>query len=258
MLFLLKINNEVDAILGDDCLFDHADGPYNEHNDLSNSSADLRDNLEDAGDNSGRPIMIEFGLDGRVEEAELKFNAHHLLPADASVNKATELLKIMNSQDNGGDLKGDIGYGVNHENNGMFLPTEDAWDVARFGTWKGLQKIQDGYRLAYAYAYWAMRHTGRQFHTSHGDYSLWVLSRLEEIKMKMLQAKRECKENKCKKTKPWKPPYNLVGKLDAIAEHISSYLREPSYRWLAPLVTSPESELYKFGMTPEEFGVEDR
>jgi len=258
MLFLLRINNEVDALLGDDCLFDHADGPYNEHNDLDNSPAKLRRNREKAGDDTGEPITFAFMHDGLVDKAPLAFNAHHLLPADDSVNKAKELLKIMNSQDNGGDLKGDIGYNVNGKNNGVFLPTEDHWDVAKYGKWSAVMKKQDGYRLLYAYAFWAMRLTGRQFHTAHKEYNKWVLARLEEINLKMLESKKECKQDKCKKTKPWKPPYSLVGKLDAIAEHIKGYLTGPSYRWIPPLVTSPEADMYGAGVTPDNFYAVDR
>lgn len=241
---LETINAEVMAIFGDECPFSHKDGPHDKANDLSNSSKRLRRNLEKAGDESGEVVTIPWECDGEHHKGPLGFNAHHILPADAAVAKAHELLKVMKKQGDGGELKGDIGYGVNHENNGVFLPTEDKWDVAKHGAWSEVMKKQDGYRLLYAYAYWSMKLTHRQFHTSHGDYSDWVLNRLEEIKVKMIEAKNDCAEGKCKKTKPWNPPYELVRKLDNIAQHVKGYLTGSPRRWLAPLVTSPEAELY--------------
>ncbi len=243
--FLEFMNAEVMAILGDKCIFSHQDGPHDKKNDLSNSSKKLRTNRKKIGDHSGDPTTLSFSLDGKSYNSELGFNAHHILPADAAVTKAAELLKVMKAQANGGDLKGDIGYGVNHENNGVFLPTEDRWDAAKFGLWSEVMEEQDGYRLLYAYAYWAMKQTGHQFHTGHQDYNDWVLNRLEEIKVKMVESKKGCDVEKCKKAStPWNPPYQLVGKLDDIAKKVKGYLTGSPRRWLAPLVTSPEAEHY--------------
>lgn len=244
--FLETITAEVMAILGDDCVFSHEDGPHNAKNDLSNSPSKLRTRLGKA---DGEPIIIAFMLDGTVDRAELGFNAHHVLPADAAVNASKKLLKEMKK---GKHLKGDVGYGVNHKNNGVFLPTEDRWDAGKYGKWSALQKTQDGYRLPYAYAYWAMRLTGRQFHTAHPDYSRWVKQRLEEIRIKMLAMKDACK--KCEKKnaeEPFNPPYQLVRKLDSIADHVRGYLTGSPKRWLMPLITSPEAEFYGAGITPE-------
>lgn len=240
------INPEVMAILGEDCLFSHEDGPHDKHNDLSNSPSLLRTNI---GAKSGVPIKFSFELDGTHYDGELGFNAHHILPADAAVNKSPDLLKEMKKN---GHLKGDVGYGVNHKNNGVFLPTDDRWDVGKFGKWSAVQKKRDGYRLLYAYAYAAMSKTGRQFHTAHPDYSRWVKQRLEEIRVKMLDMKDDCK--KCKKKnaeEPFNPPYEIVAKLDSIADHVRGYLCGSPKRWLYPIVTSPEAEFYGVGITPE-------
>jgi hypothetical protein len=251
------VRAEIMAILGEECLFSHQDGPHNKTNDLSNSSSKLRTNLENADDDSGQVISLTFELDGKRHRSDLGFNAHHILPADASVAKAEQLLKIMKKQGEG-DLKGDIGYGVNHAKNGVFLPTEDKWNIAKYGKWSEVMAVQDGYRLLYAYAYAAMMETDRQFHTGHGDYSDWVLQRLEEIKVKMVESKRDCKQNKCKKKKPWNPPYSLVGKLDSISAHVKGYLTGPKSLWLMPLVTSPEAEMLGAGITPDNFLAVDR
>jgi len=249
--FLEAVNAEIMAILGDECLFSHDDGPHNKNNDLSNSSKNLRTHMERGGDDTGAVFPLTFSLNGDSYQSDLGFNAHHILPADAAVNKAKQLLKLMKKQGDG-DLKGDIGYGVNHRKNGVFLPTDDKWDVAQFGKWSAVMKKQDGYQLLYAYAYAAMKRTGRQFHTGHPDYSRWVLQRLEEIKVKMLESNRDCKQNKCTKKKPWNPPYNLVGKLDSISQHVRGYLTGSPRRWLSPIVTSPEAEFYGVGITPEK------
>lgn len=240
------INPEVMAILGEDCLFSHEDGTHDKTNDLSNSPAKLRTNL---GAKSGVPIKFTFEHDGTKHDGELGFNAHHVLPADAAVNKSPDLLKEMKKGN--GHLKGDVGYGVNHENNGVFLPTDDRWDVGKFGKWSAVQRKRDGYLLLYAYAYAAMEKTGRQFHTAHPDYSRWVKQRLEEVRVKMLEMKDDCK--KCEKknaAEPYNPPYEIVAKLDSIADHVSGYLCGSSKRWIYPIVTSPEAELYGADYTP--------
>jgi hypothetical protein len=244
--FLEVINAEVMEILGDECLFSHEDGEHKLKNDLSNSPSKLRTKL---GATKGEPIQFTFELDGTSYKGELGFNAHHVLPADAAVNKATALLKEMKKS---GHLKGDVGYGVNHKNNGVFLPTDDRWNVAKFGKWSTMMKKQDGYRLLYAYAYWAMKKTGKQFHTAHPDYNRWTKQRLEEIRVKMLEMKEDC--DKCEKKnakEPFNPPYEIVDKLDAIAEHVRGYLTGSSRRWLYPLVTSPEAEFFGAGITPD-------
>lgn len=241
------INPEVMAILGEDCLFSHEDGPHDKENDLSNSPSRLRTKIGAA---SGVPIKFKFDLDGTTYDGELGFNAHHILPADAAVNKSPNLLKEMKKGNN--HLKGDVGYGVNHKNNGVFLPTDDRWDVSKFGKWSAVQKKRDGYRLLYAYAYAAMSKTGRQFHTAHPDYSRWVKQRLEEIRVKMLDMKDDCKKCEKKNAKePYNPPYEIVAKLDSIAEHVRGYLCGSPKRWLYPIVTSPEAEFYGVGITPE-------
>lgn len=245
--FLEVINQEVMKILGDECLFSHEDGPHDLTNDLSNSPSKLRREL---GAKYGVPIPFTFTLDGTSYDGELGFNAHHVLPADAAVNKSPDLLKEMKKGK--GHLKGDVGYDVNGKRNGVFLPTDDKWDVSKFGKWSAVQKKQDGYRLLYAYAFWAMRATGKQFHTAHPDYSRWVKQRLEEIRVKMLEMKEDCDECAKKNAKePFNPPYEVRERLYAIAEHVSGYLTGSPRRWLYPLVTSPEAEFYGAGITPE-------
>lgn len=247
------INPEVMAILGEDCLFSHDDGPHDKENDLSNSSKKLRRKLGAA---DGVPVKFTFELDGKSFDGEFGYNAHHILPADAAVNDSPDLLKEMKKS---GHLKGDVGYGVNHRNNGVFLPTEDKWDAAKYGLWSEIREEVDGYRMLYAYAYKTMSKTGRQFHTSHTDYSLWVKQRLEEIRVKMLQMKVECDPCKTKNAKePYNPPYEIVAKLDSIADHVRGYLCGSPRRWLAPIVTSDEAEFYGVGITPEKMMAVDR
>lgn len=225
------------------CPFSHEKPKHEKQNDLTNNPSKLGRNL-----GGGDPIPLSFYVRGRKFEMELGFGAHHLVPGDASLNKATALLKLMKK----GEMKGDIGYGVNHERNGVWLPGNYRWDAASKGKWSTLG-ASGGFEVQFAYAYYAMQVTGRQFHDSHTDYSAWVRRTLEKIRVKTLALQAgcdECKEINAKK--PWNPPYTLVGVIDRLSSRLRGYVTGPVSRWKPPFCTSSMAVLVGAGWTPEK------
>jgi hypothetical protein len=224
--------------ISDECPFTHDDGPFNKKNDLVNSPSTLGANLG----SGGEPYEVSFTFMGSKKTLQVGQAAHHLVPGDAAVNKATALLKYVRKSD--GEIKGDIGYGVNHANNGVWLPGSYHWDVDRFGKWKEQDTM-----VQYVYAYHAMKHKGRQFHDAHTDYNAWCRRTLEKIRVKMLEMQRDC--DKCTIKKPFKPPYGLVAIIDRLSGRLRSYVTGPPSKWKPPFCTSRWAVLYGAGMTPE-------
>lgn len=148
--------------------------------------------------------------------------AHHLLPGNASVKKATPLHKYMVwNGTNPKGFKGPIGYDINSADNGVWLPGNYAVrKETDFG--KNWSKFKDPFQNAYALA--AMKNSGNlQLHDAHPAYNSNVLKTLEDVANKLDELWKD--ESKCPlcgdslKDK-LDPPYGLVGRLNSLsAEH---------------------------------------
>jgi hypothetical protein len=148
--------------------------------------------------------------------------AHHLLPGNASVNKANDLHKYMLWQGkNPLGLKGPIGYDINNAGNGVWLPGNYAVRKdTEFG--KNWSEFKDPFKDAYARA--AMKNAGNlQLHDAHPKYNSNVRASLTEIARKldsMWKDKSKCPVCGKKLENQNEPPYGLVGRLNALsAEH---------------------------------------
>lgn len=152
--------------------------------------------------------------------------AHHLLPGNASVNKATDLHPFMRWKGNPLKLWGDIGYDINNRENGVWLPGNYA--VRRPTKFKkNWSKFPVNFQSAYAKE--AMRKAGnKQLHDAHSKYNDKVLQTLQQIGRKLKEKWKE-KPTKCPvcgkelskdaKNKV-RPPYGLVGRLNLLSgEH---------------------------------------
>lgn len=147
--------------------------------------------------------------------------AHHCIPGNASMKKAKNLLKFMKEGQSPVNLAGDIGYSINHRNNGVWLPGN--YNV-RSGkehytkNWGGYTGVTgDGFKNEYAKR--AMKAATVQFHDAHPEYSDNVLETLNNIAKKLGKPKEECPVcgEKYDKTRP---PYGLVGRIDSVSsEH---------------------------------------
>lgn len=148
--------------------------------------------------------------------------AHHLLPGNASVKKASDLHKYMLwNGDNSLGLSGPIGYDINCTQNGVWLPGNYA--VRKDTDFKkNFSKFQDPFKNAYAQA--AMEKSGdRQLHDAHPEYNSNVLSTLADVATKLdaqFKDRSTCPICKNKLQDANRPPYGLVGRLNELsAEH---------------------------------------
>jgi hypothetical protein len=229
--------------LVDECLMEHAPGPYDRRNNLHNNSTLLGSNLGDGGD----PYRVRFSLDGTAYDVEVTVAAHHLIPGNESLMRAKPLIPWIKK---GGTIAGDIGYNVNHEKNGVWLPGSYAWNRQSTRTWKSLGATAHGVQLQYAYAYCAMKRTGRPWHDRHTDYSAWVKRTLEKFRVKMLQLRTSCSRCNEEAEKPWPPPYKLVSRLDGLSTRLRNQLLGGSRGWVPPFNTSRWAVMFAIGRTP--------
>ena len=177
-----------------------------EHNDASK-----------LGSNLGSPpeYEIECPLDNDIK-VPITVAAHHCIPGNASLKKATDLHDFMRE---GGpfSLLEDIGYDVNHENNGVWLSGNYAVRGGKLHYTKNWGGYDSKFKNAYAKN--AMDKSHRQFHDAHSKYNGKVLKTLESLAEKLGDP-----EDKCpicdKKLDATRPPYGLVNRLDRVSsEH---------------------------------------
>lgn len=156
------------------------------------------------------------------DKTEIVPAAHHLLPGGASVNKAALLHKYMLWKGkNPLGLSGPIGYDINSEANGVWLPGNYA---VREGTdfKKNWGKFQEEFKTAYAKA--AMKNASSlQLHDAHPEYNKNVLKTLQDTATlldSLWVDRSKCPICKKKLKNQNRPPYGLVGRLNRLsAEH---------------------------------------
>jgi len=173
-------------------------------NDIANNSSTLGGNL---GTRPNWAVQIE------QQPKSVTPAAHHLIPGNASYKNATELHKYVSKKE--GIISGDIGYNINAEENGVWLPGNYA--VRPWGTYTH----QNDYAVA------SMKAAAAQFHDAHPDYSTNVKNTLLSMAEKLDKARETMKQpDKCPlcgsdmadKGK-LRPPYGLVGKLHTVSSN---------------------------------------
>jgi hypothetical protein len=178
-------------------------------NDEKNNASKLGDNLKSQP--SWTIKCPDDGLGTTVLSA-----AHHCIPGNASLKKATALHDFMRE---GGPfaLESDIGYGVNHKNNGVWLPGNYGVRNGKSNYKRGWGSFDEDFKDKYAAL--AMQKAMVQFHDAHPAYSKNVLDTLEAMANKLGEPGKNCpvcdkKFDKCR------PPFGLVGRLDFVSgEH---------------------------------------
>lgn len=190
-------------------------------NSLGNSSSKLGTALKN------RPSW-KITVSG--DEIEVTPAAHHLIPGNASLKKATKLLKFMKKGDT---VDGNIGYNVNHKSNGEWLPTYPA------SGWGSLNQDE--------YAIQAMTVATAQFHNAHGQYNDTVSKTLSAIADKLSKKSDKCPICGDPMKNARSPPYGLVRRLDAVSGRYRKYLKWPPRKWPidAGVCTSARSKLMK-------------
>jgi len=194
-------------------------------NKEDNNSSTLGSNLIGAGQKEPKwkvKNLLKPGKTSAVVPA-----AHHCIPGEASMAKATTLHDFMRE---GGphDYESDIGYDINDAKNGVWLPGNYA---VREGnpdfnskTWT-LQtpKFQMDYvKLAMDKA------SGKMFHDAHRTYNGKVKGTLVSIANKLKKPKKGkcpiCEKPEQKK----RPPYGLVNRLHGVSGSHRTMLEAPS------------------------------
>lgn len=202
-------------------------------NDLNNDSTKLGEAL-------GHRPQWRIKTPGSTKFTTVVPAAHHLIPGNASLKNATQLKQFM---EKGKRIRGDIGYDINSQDNGIWLPgSYGVTKTSEFGTRWSKYSSQDEYAIA------AMKEAGAQFHDSHPDYSDRVSRTLVEIANRItIHYPYKCPA--CKETLPDKdrPPYGLVGRLNAVSRHHRRFLSGPVNHWpiLTGYCTSKRSMLMK-------------
>jgi hypothetical protein len=159
--------------------------------------------------------------------------AHHLLPGNASVNKAASLHPFMWwAGKNTLNLWGEIGYDINCHQNGVWLPGNYA--VRKKTEFKKTwSKFKDPFKDAYSKA--AMLAAGNlQLHDAHPAYNGKVLQTLSDVGDK-LQKQVKKKPDKCpvcekalkKENQKVRPPYGLVNRLHRLSKEHRKALDHP-------------------------------
>src|SRR5690606_459425 len=96
--------------LTEECPFDHSDGPHDKTNNLRNDASALGASLGSGGEN----FEVTIRPPGKDMKLPAGVAAHHLIPGNESLAKASKLLKLMKK---GKEVKGDVGYDVNNKKN---------------------------------------------------------------------------------------------------------------------------------------------
>jgi len=179
-----------------------------------------------------------------------QFTAHHLIPGNEAWPKS-KLYRWIDKRK--GHIKGDIGYDVNNERNGVDLPGHTP--VSNWTAKSG--------RFRKDYAFASMRAAGaRQFHDRHPAYSDFVVRVLNKIAAPLdarVNDSAGCGEDDCpgnKAEKPFDPPYNLLARLYTLAGSLQGKLMGSPRSWKMPLMTSRFALMYKVKTMTEDLARE--
>ncbi len=181
------------------------------------SSGELESNMKNKR-NLPRPNnwMIDLENDG-MKEHKVTPNPHHLIPGNESLKQVEDLLEWI-FQDRG-QIKNDIGYDVNNENNGIWLPSNNS--MRGDARWGDLT-----FKINYVEK--AMDESEGHFHDRHGKpFSEFVRGILQKIADRMWGV--EAQNSNCPyKTEDdpndlWEPPYALITRLNGVSARLSNY-----------------------------------
>jgi hypothetical protein len=207
---------------------------------------DLTDNLDEDVDLDGPPGGKFQNHSGKLGKAlgtalsksvtvdgkhyQVTTAAHHLIPGNASLRDSQLFTSAYLWKD--GEAKGNIGYNVNSAPNGI-------WSPGNYAVRPWSSKSPE-FKRAYAFA--AMRATGRQFHDVHELYSTFILRVLNKIKNKLdeqedLWCKLQ-KNERAKSPEERKPLYPLVGRLHTVSARMRFMLTGGPVAWKVNVWTS--------------------
>lgn len=221
----------------------------------SESAGDVPENHEknDAsklGENLGSKPAWTITCPNAKKDTTVLSAAHHCIPGNASFLKAETLLTFMRE---GGPLKlaSDIGYNINHKNNGVWLPGNYNVRKGKEHYTKSWGKHKTKFKNEYAKR--AINNSSVQFHDAHPAYSENVLETLENIAEKIGKPADKCPMCKEPYDKT-RPPYGLVGRLDFVSSQHKIILRDISIHNGKRYV---QSGYFTSSRVKKYFGIED-
>lgn len=243
----------VAAVAGDseeECPFDHCPVEHVLENDMENNSKTLSSNLATESANETELYLphleratLGTGSSGK-KNYKLTYNAHHLIPGNASWPE-TELLKWID-EDEEGLVKGDIGYDVNGYQNGLDLPSANAMR----GNWTVESGRSPDFQMRYAFSAMDYDPPTRQFHDSHEAYSDFVVEVMDKIAARLDKKPsrmKGCGDEDCAagKKKPFAPPYGVLARINGVSARLAGRLYGIPGNWKKPIMTSKYSLMYK-------------
>jgi hypothetical protein len=189
----------------------------------------------------GKPDAKELYIGGNSFDAAVA--AHHLIPGNASLKKSKLFLSKKYLWKDG-NAKGNIGYNINNEVNGVWSPGN--YGVRPWGSGGLAFQAQTGIEPKIL-AFRAIEKWRTQFHDAHEDYSEFVKNSLNELFNKL---KRQeviwCPEAKKESDNPEEksPMYVLVSRLNTISLRMKKFLTFPTTNWKSNIFTSRFSKQY--------------
>lgn len=184
--------------------------------------------------------------------------AHHLIPGEAALAPSSLYKdymkkggKVTTPAGKSYTLKANIGYNVNGNHNGVWLPGNYAIrknkpQLNSTGkTWSEL--IVSDSTWCYAYMTACVEQAGGQFHDSHTKYSSAVMDILDKVHFKLATHQDSCKE--CESKTEIYPPYVLKARLYLLSKYLRMQVRLRPGVWKNPWITSDrfKDELMKHG-----------
>lgn len=209
---------------------------------LKNCSGKLGTSL---GGETSVPEKKGVTQDSWKTELEVAYAAHHLIPGGASLAKST-LYTDGKFLVGPGQKAGNIGYNVNCQANGVWLPGNYAYSQKSTGTeWgKKGKRLKELYEVDSSdYVSQVITDTDRQFHDAHRKYNTFVKNQLNAINNKLsaagdqvwcLEAEKRSKE----KEEAIRPLYILVGRLAHLSSRMEKKLIFPTSGWNTNIYTS--------------------
>lgn len=177
-------------------------------------------------------------------ELPVAFAAHHMIPGDASLKKSKLFKDAKNGLQVKGKAEGNVGYDVNNEVNGVWLPGSYAFSQGEEKLWgKAGKTFEELFAVTpYDYAAAAIEFSGAQFHDSHPQYSAEVVKVLDEIhnKLKKMKDVPWCPEV-AKDEDDLPPLYAIVNRLAAVSQRLRRLLTFPTSAWKKDMYTSKHS-----------------
>lgn len=188
------------------------------NNDAGELERNMRDNKKDPRP-TGWTISFEHAAGG-LKNHNVTPNPHHLIPGNESLKQSdvTDWLFA-----DAGLIEHDVGYNVNNEENGIWLPSNNS--MRSDSRWTNTS-------FKYQYVIHAMKETNGHFHDRHGKpYSDFVTKTLNTIAERMHGIDSKACPYETEKTKAgnkFLPPYALIPRLNGVSSRLRGHLKADS------------------------------